>query len=71
MLKARMTSGAYLLGIDAENVKRLQDRKPIVLNLSELGGEDNDVIIMYGDDIPDLIKQIEDATGVKMPPPTK
>lgn len=68
MLKARIND-LYVLGLCAENIKLLQAGKPIVLSLAELGGHD-DVMIMAGETIPDIVAELERATGRKMPPPT-
>jgi hypothetical protein len=70
MLKARMSNGMFVLGIDAENVKRLTTGKPIVVSLAEIGGTD-DVMIMYGETLDALKKELEAATGGPLPAPTK
>ena len=67
MLKARTSNGVFILGIDAENVKRLMNNKPILVSLAELGGKD-DVMIMYGDTLEDIAKELERSTGSKLPP---
>ena len=68
MLRARMNDGTFILGIDAENVKRLKDGQPIIVCLSELGGMD-DVLIMYGDTLQDIKNELERASGQPLPEP--
>ena len=68
MLKGRLNNGVFILGIDAENVRRLKDNKPILLSLAEIGGTD-DILIMYGDTIEDIEKELELVTGKPMPEP--
>lgn len=66
MLRARASNGVFILGIDAENVKRLKDGKPILISLAELGGSD-DVMICYGDTLDDIRKELEAASGAPLP----
>ena len=68
MLRARTSNGVFILGIDAENVRRLQAGKPILVSLAELGGTD-DVMIVYGETLDDIQRELEQALGSKMPPP--
>lgn len=70
MLRARMNDGTFILGIDAENVRRLRRGQPIVVCLAELGGTD-DVLIMYGDTLQDIQSELERASGRPLPKPTK
>jgi hypothetical protein len=67
MLRAKTSNGVFILGLDAENIKRLKEGKPILVSLAELGGKD-DVMIMYGDTIDDMVKELESETGAKLPP---
>lgn len=68
MIRAKTSDGVFILGIDAENVKRLKDGKPIIVCLAELGGTD-DVIIMYGDTLDDVEAELKEAFG-QLPTPT-
>ncbi len=68
MLRARLSSGEFILGLDAENIRRLQAGQPIVVSLAELGGTD-DVIIMAGNTLADIQRELETASGHKMPKP--
>lgn len=62
MLIARANNGMMILGIDAENVKRLKEGKPILKALSQFGGKD-DVLIVYGDTLDDVQRTLEEAMG--------
>ncbi len=69
MILARASNGTFILGIDAENVKRLKEGKPILVSLAELGGTD-DVLIVYGETPQAILKELEQASGSKLPEPT-
>jgi hypothetical protein len=62
MIVARLTSGVFILGIDAENVKRLKEGKPILKSLAQFGGKD-DVCIVYGETLEDIQREMERAFG--------
>jgi hypothetical protein len=62
MLIARMSNGVMVLGIDAENVKRLKEGKPILKSLGQFGGTD-DVLIMYGDTLDDVEAELAKQLG--------
>lgn len=66
MMRARMTNGTFLFGIDAENIKRLKDGKPLVIDLTLLGGHDM-LLITYGDTMADIKRDWEKANG-PLPP---
>lgn len=70
MIKARLSNGVFILGIDAENVKRLVSGRPIMVSLAALGGSD-DVAIMYGETLADIQKELESASGEALPHPMK
>lgn len=67
MIRARLSNGDYLFGIDAENVRRLLAGMPIVVDLALMGGQ-NKILIVYGADMADLTRQLEEATGGPLPP---
>lgn len=69
MLRARLSNGVFILGIDAENLRRLKAGQPILVSLAELGGTD-DVCIVYGDTIDDIKRELEKAAGHPLPQPT-
>lgn len=60
MIRAR-AGGALILGIDAENVKRLRKNLPIHLHFSEVdnGVPVQEVIIMYGDTLDDIVTELK------------
>lgn len=62
MLIARASNGVMILGIDAENVRRLKDGRPIVKALSQFGGTD-DILIIYGDTLEDVQRDLEKSLG--------
>jgi hypothetical protein len=66
MLRARFSNGVFCLGLDAENIRRLQQGQPILVSLAELGGTD-DVLIMAGETLEDIAKELEKATGQALP----
>lgn len=57
MLKAR-AGNTVILGIDKENVKRLQEGKPIRVTGSDLGIA-NDIFIVYGKTLDDIQKELQ------------
>lgn len=69
MIRARLNNGMFILGIDAENVRRLMAGKPIVISLAELGGTD-DIAIMYGETLEDIKRELESVSGEPLPEPT-
>lgn len=69
MIRARASNGVFILGIDAENVRRLKEGKPILVSLAEIGGRD-DVLIVYGETLQDIARDLEEASGAKLPNPT-
>jgi hypothetical protein len=62
VIVARLSNGAFLLGVDAKNIELLKAGKPIVKRLEEFGGKDI-VYIMYGDDLDNIKAQIEAVFG--------
>lgn len=67
MIKAR-AGNVVILGLEPGNLVRLQERKPMLIKLRELGLDTDIVIgIMYGDDQQDIVAQIERDTGLKVP----
>lgn len=62
MLRARTTNGVFILGLDAENIRRLQAGMPILVSLAELGGTD-DAMIMAGNTLDDIQRELKQAQG--------
>lgn len=69
MLIARATNGLIILGIDAENVRRLKAGQPILKSLAQHGGTD-DIAIVYGDTLDDIQKELKKHYG-PLPKPSK
>ena len=65
MLIAHRTDGLMILGIDAENVRRLQLGQPIRVRLEPLGGE-GQVVICYGPTLDHITDQLKSVFG-KLP----
>lgn len=68
MLLAKTTNDVFILGLDAENINRLKDGKPILISLAKAGGHD-DIMIMYGDTVDAIKAELEFASGHDMPEP--
>lgn len=66
MIKARLSNGIFVLGITADNLRLLKEGKPLVCDLSELGGTDF-VSVIYGDTIQAATKELERLTGCTAP----
>jgi hypothetical protein len=66
MLRIRMSDGLFIFGLDAENVRRLVSGQPIHIELEQLGGTDK-ILIMAGETLADVAKEIEEATGIALP----
>ncbi len=67
---AKTKSGRTLLvlGIDAENVRRLTAGRPIYVDGTAHGlAVSGDVMILYGETLDDVVRELESA-GVAMPP---
>lgn len=68
MLRARLSNGTFLFGLDAENVRRLQAGEPIMVDLRSLGGTDK-FALMFGETLADIAAELERLTGQPLPPP--
>ena len=66
MLRARLSDGRFLIGIDPANLLRLQSGMPLAVDLQELGGMDQ-FLIVYGQTFAAIIDELERATGRPMP----
>ena len=62
MLKAKTNTGLFILGLDAENVRRLTSGQPILVSLAEIGGTD-DVLIMAGKTLAEIQQELERVVG--------
>jgi hypothetical protein len=69
MIRAQLSDGSLLFGIDAENVRRLtKQRKPIVIDLAQFGHNFR-ICIMYGETMAEIQQELERANG-PLPPAT-
>lgn len=59
----------FFLGLEAGNVERLKDGRPVLVDLRELGGE-GEVCIAYGETLRDIADEME-SHGVKIPEDVK
>jgi hypothetical protein len=66
MIKAR-AGNAVILGLEARNIELLQQDKPILVKLKELGLPDITLVIMHGATQADIVAKIESETGLKIP----
>jgi hypothetical protein len=67
MLRARLSNGTFLFGIDAENLRRLTSGMPLHVDMKGMGGHDR-FIIVYGDTLEDIQRDLEVASGKPLPP---
>lgn len=49
MIKAKLNNGDLVFGLSAENIKRLKDGQPIVINMKDVGLEERRIMITYGE----------------------
>ena len=49
MIKAKMNNGDLVFGLTSENIYKLRDKQPIVINLKDMGLEDKKIIITFGE----------------------
>jgi hypothetical protein len=68
MIRARLSNGSYLMGLDAENIKRLTSGQPIEIDLTVLGGTDK-VLLVYGETMQAIMDELQEASGQKLPTP--
>lgn len=68
MIRARLSNGTFLMGLDAENIRRLKSDQPIEIDLSLLGGTDK-VLLVYGETMQDILDELEAVSGQKLPSP--
>jgi hypothetical protein len=66
MMRIRLSSGAFIIGLDAEDIRRLTNKEPIFIDLEKIGGTDK-VLIMAGETLNDVAKEIEKKIGVTLP----
>lgn len=65
MIKAKCNDGTLIFGLSKENITRLQQGQPISINLKDMGLEDRQVMIMYGETEDDMYKELVDLIDLK------
>jgi hypothetical protein len=65
MIRARLSNGDFLFGLTVENIERLVAGMPIAVNLGELGGPDQRLMIMYGDTQEDILIELREAGALR------
>jgi hypothetical protein len=66
MLHVHTVTGLLIIGIDNENVKRMKDGKPLVIDLSNYGPTTK-VMVMHGRTMDDVRQELEKLLG-PLPP---
>lgn len=66
MLRAKTSDGKYIMGLDAENIRRLKAGQPILIDLRIMEGTDV-VTLMYGETLEDLTRDLEKLNGGPLP----
>lgn len=67
MIRARTSDGTFIMGLDAENIRRLQGGEPIYIDLTLLGGHDR-IMLMFGKTLQEIVEELKEATGAPLPP---
>lgn len=66
MIRARLSNGTFLFGVDAGNLERLKKGQPLAIDLFALGGRDK-LVIIYGDSMADIERDLKKVFG-RLPP---
>ena len=69
MIRARLTNGDLLFGLDAENVRRLVAGEPIMADCAQMGYPMR-VLLTYGETMADIQRDLERANGGPLSPAT-
>ena len=67
MIRARLSNGTFVFGLDPVNIARLMEGQPIEVDLTELGGTDT-FLLMFGISPQHIVDQLREATGSDVPP---
>jgi hypothetical protein len=62
MIIARLTNGAFIVGIDDVNVRHMDAGRPMVIDLAKHGGHDR-VYLLHGKTLEDVRKLLIDTFG--------
>ena len=65
MIKAKCNDGTLIFGLTKENITMLQQKKPILFNLKEMGLEDRQIIIMYEETDEKIYEELVDLIDLK------
>jgi hypothetical protein len=68
MIRAKLSNGDLLFGIDAENVRRLVADNPLVIDCHQMGYPFR-ILITYGDTLAEIQARLERISG-PLPPAT-
>lgn len=49
MFKGKLTNGDLVFGLSKKNIQLLQEGKPILINLKDIGLEERRIVICYGE----------------------
>lgn len=60
MIKARINNGDILFGLNKKNLELLQQMKPIVINLKDMGLEERRVVICFGETEDKLFEELSE-----------
>ncbi len=64
MVKAKLNNGDLLFGLSEENITRLKNKQPILINLKEMGLESRNIIITYGETEEAIYKEMLDLIDI-------
>ena len=70
MIRAKLSNGALVIGIEARNVEHFKAGRPLHLHGAEIGGFDGvtQLYIVYGETLKDVYDEINNASGGQLPP---
>lgn len=70
MIKAKLSNGALVLGIEARNVEHFKAGHPLHMHGAAIGGFDGvtELYIVYGNTLRDVYEELNKATGGQLPP---
>ena len=68
MIRARLSNGAFIVGLDSVNIERLVKGQPIVIDLAEMGGRDV-IMVLFGVTQEDILSALKHANGGTLPVP--
>lgn len=58
MLKAKLSNGNVLFGLDRQNIERLTGGSPILIKKEDINLE-FDIYIFFGESLDDILKELE------------